>query len=207
MPGSLIQLQHDFPAKTMKQTDSKQDVTQLLIDWKNGEQEALEKLMPLVYDELRKIARNYLRYQSKDQTLQTTVLVHEAYLKLIRQNRVDWQNRLHFFGIAAHVMRRIVIDHARNNSRIKRGGEVFKISLDEEKIDVSDERSAVLMSLDEALDRLAALDPQKARLVELRYFGGLSIEETAQVLEISTATVTRQWRAVKAWLHKEIAGE
>jgi RNA polymerase sigma factor (TIGR02999 family) len=191
----------------MKQTDSKHDVTQLLIDWKNGEQEALEKLIPLVYDELRKIARNYLRYQSKDQTLQTTVLVHEAYLKLIKQNRVDWQNRLHFFGIAAHVMRRIVIDQARNNSRIKRGGEVFKISLDEEKIDVSDERSAVLMSLDEALDRLAVLDPQKARLVELRYFGGLSIEETAQVLNISTATVTRQWRAVKAWLHKEIAGQ
>jgi RNA polymerase sigma factor (TIGR02999 family) len=189
----------------MRQTDSKQDVTQLLIDWKNGEQAALEKLIPLVYEELRKIARNYLRYKSKDQTLQTTVLVHEAYLKLIEQNRVDWQNRLHFFGIAAHIMRRVVIDYARRNSRLKRGGEVVKISLEEEKIDVSDERSPVLLSLDEALERLAALDPQKARLVELRYFGGLSIEETAQVLEVSTATVTRQWRAVKAWLHKEIA--
>lgn len=189
------------------QSESQVDVTQLLVDWKNGERTALDKLIPIVYQELRKIARNYLRYKSKDQTLQTTALVNEAYLKLIEQNKVNWQNRLHFFAIAANIMRRIVIDNARRNSRIKRGGEVVKISLDEEKIDVSDERASVLLSLDEALNRLTELDPQKAQLVELRYFGGLSIEETAQVLEISTATVTRQWRAVKAWLHKEIAGE
>ena len=183
------------------------DITGLLIKWNGGNQAALETLMPLVYDELRHIARRHLRGESPERTLQTTALVHEAYLKLIDQTRVNWQNRSQFFGVAAQMMRRILIDHARKRVRDKRGGKAVKLSLDDGSIDVSDERAAELVALDEALQRLAVQDPQKAKLVELRYFGGLSIEETAEVLGVGTATVTRQWRIVKAWLYKEIAGE
>ena len=161
--------------------------------------------MPLVYHELHLIAHRHLRRESETRTLQTTALVHEAYLKLIDQNRVNWQNRAQFFGVAANIMRRILIDEARKKLRSKRGGKAVKISIDAGQVDVSDERAADLVALDEALERLARLDPQKATLVELRYFGGLSIEETAEVMSISTATVTRQWRAVKAWLYDEIA--
>jgi RNA polymerase sigma-70 factor (ECF subfamily) len=163
--------------------------------------------MPLVYGELRNIARRHLRNESNMGTLQTTALVHEAYLKLIDQTRINWQNRAQFFGIAAQMMRRILIDHARKRIRDKRGGKAVKISLDEGTIDVSDERAAELVSLDEALQKLAEQEPDKAKLVELRFFGGLSIEETAEVLGVGTATVIRQWRIVKAWLYKEIAGE
>ena len=183
------------------------DITQLLMEWNGGDRAALEKLMPLVYAELRGIARRHLRRESDMRTLQTTALVHEAYLKLIDQTRANWQNRAQFFGVAANIMRRILIDHARKRLRHKRGGDVFKVSLDDGSIDASDERASELVALDEALNRLAAEDPQKARLVELRYFGGLSIEETAEVLGISTATVTRQWRILKAWLYKEIVGD
>lgn len=183
-------------------------ITDLLIEWnKGGSEAALEKLMPLVYDELRRIARRHLRGESPERTLQTTALVHEAYLRLIDQTRVNWQNRAQFFGVAAQMLRRILIDHARKRSRDRRGGGAIKVSLDEGAIDVSDERAASLVALDEALRRLAEEDPQKARLVELRYFGGLSIEETAEVLGVSTATVIRHWRTVKAWLYKEIVGE
>lgn len=182
------------------------DITQILLRWNDGEEKALEQLMPLVYRELHNIAHRYLRRESQTRTLQTTVLVHEAYLKLVDQNRANWQNRAQFFGVAAQIMRRILIDHARKNLRGKRGGSVVKVSLDAGQIDVSDDRAAELVALDDALKRLAELDPQKARLVELRYFGGLSIEETAEVLGISTATVTRQWRVVKAWLYDEIVG-
>lgn len=183
------------------------DITQLLIEWNGGNQAALERLMPLVYKELQRIARRHLRNESNVQTLQTTALVHEAYLKLIDQTRINWQNRSQFFGIAAQIMRRILIDHARKRLRDKRGGKAVKLSLDDGAIDVSDERAAELIALDEALQKLAEQEPQKAKLVELRYFGGLSIEETAKVLGIGTATVIRQWRIVKAWLYKEIAGE
>lgn len=183
------------------------DITQLLIEWNGGSEAALERLMPLIYDELRRIARRHLRRESSARTLQTTALVHEAFLKLIDQRRVGWQNRAQFFGVAAQMMRRILIDHARKRLRGKRGGSAIKISLDDNSIDVSDERASELVALDEALKRLAEEDPQKARLVELRYFGGLSIEETAEVLGVGTATVIRHWRIVKAWLYKEIVGE
>jgi RNA polymerase sigma-70 factor, ECF subfamily len=182
-------------------------ITGLLIEWNGGNRAALEELMPLVYEELQRIARRHLRRESNTRTLQTTALVHEAYLKLIDQTRVNWQNRAQFFGVAAQMMRRILIDHARKRLRDKRGGDAIKISLDDGSVDVSDERAAELVALDEALDKLAAQDAQKARLVELRYFGGLSIEETAEVLGVGTATVIRQWRLVKAWLYKEIVGE
>ena len=183
------------------------DITELLIEWNGGNRAALEQLMPVVYDELRRIARRHLRGESPERTLQTTALVHEAYLKLIDQTRINWQNRAQFFGVAATMMRRILVDHARKRVRDKRGGNAVKISLDDGTIDVSDERAAALVDLDEALQRLAAQDPQKARLVELRYFGGLSIEETAEILGVGTATVVRQWRTVKAWLYKEIVGD
>lgn len=183
------------------------DITQLLIEWNGGNQAALDQLMPLVYEELQRIARRHLRRESNTRTLQTTALVHEAYIKLIDQTRINWQNRAQFFGIAAEIMRRILIDNARRRLRGKRGGGAIKISLNDGSIDVSDERAAELVTLDEALKKLAAEEPQKAKLVELRYFGGLSIEETAEVLGIGTATVVRQWRIIKAWLYKEIAGE
>lgn len=184
-----------------------EDITQLLVEWNGGSQTALEQLMPIVYEELQRIARRHLRRESETRTLQTTALVHEAYLKLIDQTRISWQNRSQFFGIAAEIMRRILIDRARKRLSGKRGGGAVKISLDDGSVDVSDERAAELVALDEALRKLAAEEPQKAKLVELRYFAGLSIEETAEVLGVGTATVVRQWRIVKAWLYKEIAGE
>lgn len=183
------------------------DITRLLIDWNAGDRTALEELMPLVYEELHRIAHRHLRRESAERTLQTTALVHEAFLKLVDQTRVNWQNRAQFFGVAAQMMRRILVDHARKRSRNKRGGDAVKFSLDAGTIDVSAERAAELIALDEALQRLAEVEPQKAKLVELRYFGGLSIEETAEVLGVGTATVIRHWRTVKAWLYKEIVGE
>ena len=183
------------------------DITGLLIDWNAGDRSALEELMPLVYDELHRIAHRHLRRESSERTLQTTALVHEAFLKLVDQTRINWQNRAQFFGVAAQMMRRILVDHARKRNRNKRGGDVVKFSLDAGTIDVSDERASELVALDEALQRLADVEPQKAKLVELRYFGGLSIEETAEVLGVGTATIIRQWRIVKAWLYKEIIGE
>jgi RNA polymerase sigma factor (TIGR02999 family) len=182
-------------------------ITEFLIDWNRGDEAALERLMPLVYDELHRIAHRHLRRESASATLQTTALVHEAYLKLVDQTRANWQNRAQFFGVAAQMMRRILVDHARKRVRDKRGGQAVKISLDDGSIDVSEERAAELIALDETLERLAKQDPNKAKIVELRYFGGLSIEETAEVLGIGTATVIRQWRIVKTWLYKEIAGE
>ena len=181
------------------------EVTQLLVDWSNGQREALDRLLPLVYDELRKLADRYLRRERSDHTLQATALVHEAYLKLIDQRSVQWQNRAHFFGVAAQAMRRILVDHARVHNAAKRGSGQ-KISLDEALV-VSDERAAELIALDDAMKALEEFDPEKSRLVELRFFGGLSIEETAEVLGISTATVTREWRAAKAWLYQSVTGE
>ncbi len=183
------------------------EITQILSRWNEGDKEAIDALIPLVQRELDLIARRYLRRESPGHTLQTAALVNEAYIKMIDQNRMKWQNRSHFFAVAAMIMRRILIEHARRNLRHKRGGGVARISLDEERIDISDERSADLIALDEALNRLAEEDPQKARLVELRFFGGLSIEETAAILGVGTATVNRQWRLIKAWLYQEITGE
>jgi RNA polymerase sigma factor (TIGR02999 family) len=159
--------------------------------------------MPLVYDELRRLAGGYLRRERPDHTLQPTALVNEAYMQMVGQRHARWQNRAQFIGVAAQMMRRILVDHARQQQAEKRGGEFQKLSLDE-NIDVSGERASDLVALDEALQRLVALDPQKARVVELRFFGGLSVEETAEVLGVSAPTVKRQWRMAKAWLYGQV---
>ena len=180
------------------------DVTSLLVASSKGDQEALNQLLPLVYDELRRLADRYLHRERSDHTLQATALVHEAYLRLIDQ-RVSWANRAHFFGVAAEMMRRILIDHARSRQAAKRGSGGIKISLDD-VLELTDERAADLIALDDALKALAEFDPQKARVVELRFFGGLSIEETAAVMGLGTATITRQWRLARAWLYHELSG-
>ncbi|HYN85645.1 MAG TPA: sigma-70 family RNA polymerase sigma factor [Pyrinomonadaceae bacterium] len=187
----------------MAHTSSQHEVTQMLIRLTGGERTVLEDLLPLIYNELRKLAASYLRRERVGHTLQPTALVHEAYLRMVDQTQVRWQNRAHFFGVAAQMMRRILVDHARGQSAEKRGGEFQKLSLDE-NIDVSGERASDLVALDEALERLAALDPQKSKIVELRFFGGLSVEETAEVLGVSAPTVKRQWRMAKAWLFGQV---
>jgi RNA polymerase sigma factor (TIGR02999 family) len=179
------------------------EVTQLLIAWSNGEEDALEKLVPLIYDELRRIARRYMKREPAGHTLQTTALVNEAYLRLIEQKGMKWQNRAHFFAISAQLMRRILVSMARARHANKRGGEARQVSLDEALV-ISEERAAELVALDEAMNELAALDPRRSRVVELRYFGGLSVEETAEVLNISPETVMRDWKRAKAWLYTEL---
>jgi RNA polymerase sigma factor (TIGR02999 family) len=179
------------------------EVTQLLIAWSNGEEEALEKLVPLIYDELRRIARRYMKREPAGHTLQTTALVNEAYLRLIEQKGMKWQNRAHFFAISAQLMRRILVSMARARYANKRGGEARQVSLDEALV-ISEERAAELVALDDAMNELAALDPRRSRVVELRYFGGLSVEETAEVLNISPETVMRDWKRAKAWLYTEL---
>jgi RNA polymerase sigma-70 factor (ECF subfamily) len=179
------------------------NVTKLLIDLSNGDRNAVDLLLPVIYDELRKLAASYLRRERPDHTLQPTALVHEAYLRLVDQTRVNWQNRAHFFGVAAQLMRRLLVDHARKHNAEKRGQDFQKLSLDE-NIDRAVERSAELIALDDALQALAAFDEEKARLVELRYFGGLSIEETADVLGVTPTTIKRHWRFAKALLHGEM---
>ncbi len=184
-------------------TPAPKEVTQLLIAWSNGDQEALEKLVPLVYDELRRIARRYMKREPAGHTLETTALVNEAYLRLIEQKGMKWQNRAHFFAISAQLMRRILVSMARARQADKRGGEARQVSLDEALV-ISEERAAELVALDEAMNELAALDPRRTRVVELRYFGGLSVEETAEVLKISPETVMRDWKRAKAWLYTEL---
>ncbi len=178
-----------------------QNVTQLLVDWSNGDQAALDKLLPLVNAELRQLARRYMRRESPGHTLQTSALVNEAYLRLIDQKNVRWQNRAHFFGIAAQLMRRILIDHARKAHYAKRGGGALRVSLDEAAA-VTEARAAELLAVDEALEKLTAMDARKGRIVELRFFGGLTEEETAEVIGVSLPTVQREWRAAKAWLRR-----
>lgn len=181
------------------------EITQMLIELTGGNKDVVNQILPHIYDELRRLAGGYLRRERSDHTLQPTALVHEAYMKLIDQRQVRWQSRAHFFGIAAQVMRRILMDHARKHIADKRGGRAEKLPLEEEILNVSHDRSADLVALDEALDNLAKFDEQKARIVEMRYFGGLSIEETAEVLGVSVPTINRQWRTAKAWLYSEIA--
>ena len=181
----------------------REDVTRLLIDWSNGDPIALDQLMPMVYAELRSLASRYLRRERIDHTLQPTALVNEAYLRLVDQRSVHWQNRAHFFGVAAQMMRRILVDHAKGHHRAKRGGGARKVSL-EEAIGVTDERADGLVALDEALTLLAEFDERKSRVVEMRYFGGLSVEETAEVLQVSVNTVLRDWKLAKAWLYHQI---
>jgi RNA polymerase sigma-70 factor (ECF subfamily) len=182
------------------------EVTQLLIDWSNGNKAALDKLMPLVDAELHRLAHHYMRRENPGHTLQTTALVNEAYLRLVDQTHAHWKNRAHFFAIAAQLMRRILVDHARSRQYAKRGGGARKMLL-EETMMVSPERRADLIELDEALNQLAAIDPRKAEVVELRFFGGLSVEETAEALAISAVTVMRDWRMAKAWLYNELSNE
>ncbi len=181
------------------------DVNQLLLEWGNGDQQAQEKLLPLIYNELRRLAHNFLYHERPGHTLQTTALVHEAYLKLIDQKDVRWQNRAHFFAISAQAMRRILIDSARRHTADKRGGKAEKVSLEEVAL-VCVNPDSNLLALDEALNKLAQIDSQQSRIVELRYFGGLTIEETGQVMNLSPATVKREWAMARAWLYEAIAG-
>jgi RNA polymerase sigma-70 factor (ECF subfamily) len=185
-------------------TQPPQDVTQLLIAWSDGDQAALDKLLPLVDAELRRLAGRYMRGENQGHTLQTSALVNEAYLRLIDQKNVRWQNRAHFLGIVAQLMRRILIDHARSYQKAKRGGGAIRVSLDEIAA-VTEPQSAELIAVDVALEKLMALDERKGRIVELRFFGGLTEEEAAEVLGISLPTIQREWRAAKAWLHRMLA--
>ena len=184
-------------------TPGSHEVTELLVDWSNGNPQALEQLMPLVYKELHRLAASYLRRERSGHTLQSTALVNEAFLKLVDQTRVQWKNRAHFFGVAAQMIRRILVDHARGHQAAKRGSNAPKLSLDE-ALGVPDPRDLDLLALDDALDRLGAIDPQQSRIVELRFFGGLSIEETAEAIGISPATVKRDWTMAKAWLYQNL---
>jgi RNA polymerase sigma factor (TIGR02999 family) len=183
---------------------SAENVTKMLRDWRNGDQEALEQLIPVVYDELHRQAARYLRREHPGHTLQTTALIHEAYLRLINQQNIEWQNRAHFYAIAARLMRQILVDHARRRQATKRGGSDIKVPLEEAMV-ISPGENVDLVALDEALTRLAAIDPQQSRIVELRYFSGLSVEETAEVLGVSSRTVNRDWNVAKAWLRQQIS--
>jgi len=183
---------------------SPHEVTKLLVDWSNGDQSALDRLMPLVYDELRRLAHYYMSRERPGHTLQTTALVNEAYLRLVGQKEVHWQNRAQFFGLAAQLMRHILVDHARRHTYTKRGGGAQQVPLDEAAV-LSPERGAELLTLDEALKRLETDYPRQCRIVELRYFGGLTIEETAEVLKVSPETVMRDWKMAKARLRREVS--
>jgi RNA polymerase sigma factor (TIGR02999 family) len=179
------------------------DITALLVDWSKGDRSALEKLLPLVERELHRLAHSYMRRENPDHTLQTTALINETYLRLIDQNKVEWQNRAHFFGIAAQIMRRILLNYARDQNRAKRGGRAVHVSLSNAAV-MSPEKNEELMSLNDALERLADIDARKSKVVELRYFGGLSVDEAAEVLQVSPVTVMRDWQFAKAWLCREI---
>jgi len=185
-------------------TPTNSDVTRLLREYKDGNKSVLDDLFPLVYDELRRLAAAKLQRERSDHTLQATALVHEAYMKLVDQHSVDWQNRAHFFGLAAEIMRRILVNHAVHRNADKRGAGETRIALDE-AVSFAQEREIDLLALDEALLELAKFDAQQARIVELRFFGGLSIEEVAEVLGVSDSTVKREWRVARAWLHSELS--
>jgi len=181
------------------------EVTELLRRWSGGDVAARESLVPLVYDELRRLARYYLASQRSDHTLQSTAIVHEAYLRLAGRDNVHWENRRHFFAVAAQLMRRILVDHARKRNAAKRGGAQLTLLVDE-AVEPSSQRELDLVALDDALKALAELDERQSRIVELRFFGGLSIEDTSRLLEISPATVKREWSTARAWLYEEISG-
>ena len=181
-------------------------VTQLLANLRSGENQAHDQLFPIVYNELRKIAANYMRRERADHTLQATALVHEAYMQLVDQTRVTWQSRAHFFGVAAQLMRRILVDHARTQNALKRGGDAQKLSLDD-SLGLASGPPVAFDELDEALNRLQQLDPNQAKIVELRFFGGLTVEEVSEVIGSSTATIEREWRMAKAWLHSQLTAK
>jgi RNA polymerase sigma factor (TIGR02999 family) len=179
-------------------------LTQLLIDWSNGDQSAFDKLMPLIDEELRRLAHRYMSRERAGHTLQTTALVNEAFVRLVNRKNVNWQNRAHFFGLAAQLMRTILVDHARSHACAKRGGGAFKLELDHALV-VSQKKAAEVIALNDALNELVRLDPQQSRIVELRFFGGLTVEETAEVLHLSPATIKREWSTAKAWLYHELS--
>jgi RNA polymerase sigma factor (TIGR02999 family) len=180
------------------------DVTTLLADWRRGDRSALDELTPLVYAELRRLAASYMKYERPDHTLQSTALVHEAYLRLVGGVEVDWENRSHFFGIAAQIVRRILVDHARAAKAAKRGSGVITLSLSEE-LNPAGKRDPELIALDDALNALAVIDPRQAQIVEMRFFAGLNVDETAEAMTISPATVKREWASAKAWLYRELS--
>jgi RNA polymerase sigma-70 factor (ECF subfamily) len=185
---------------------TQQEITQLLSDWSRGDEGALEKLIPLVQPELHRLAHHYMSRERVGHTLQTTAILNEAYLQLVDDPKRNWQNRTHFIAAAAQLMRRIMVDHARERRTLKRGGGALKVPLDDAAL-VTERRSEELLALDEALERLAALDPRKSQIVELRYFGGLTVEETAAFLKLSDRTLEREWRMAKAWLYRALSGE
>jgi len=189
-----------------KTTGSAKDVTVLLQAWSEGDEAALKKLTPLVYAELRRLARHYMARERASPTLETGALLNEAFLRLVQWKTARFQNRSHFYGLAAQLMRRVLVDHARSRGYHKRGGGIRPVSLDD-AIVVSPERSPDIVALDEALQRLAGVDERKSRVVELRFFGGLSVEEAAEVLKVSPFTVARDWTLAKAWLHRELTGK
>ena len=183
-------------------SEPRHDVTELLIRWRNGDQRALDQMLPLVYDELRRLARRRLRSEPPGHTLQSTALVHEAFLRMMDQH-AQWQNRAHFFGIAAQMMRRVLVDHARSRSAAKRGEGVRKVTLDA-GIAAPETRGVDIQALDEALSSLGKLDPRQEKIIELRFFAGLSIEDASEVLQLSPATVKREWATARAWLYREL---
>lgn len=192
----------------MSDDDAPNDVTRMLSRLSGGDPAVLDELLPRIYTELRGLARNYLgREYRRNHTLEPTALVHEAYLRLVNQRESSWESRAHFFGAAANVMRQILVDHARRRSADKRGGEFQQVQMNESVVISTSEKSFELLALDEALSELAEFDPQKSKIVELRYFGGLSVEETAQVLGVSEITVKRHWRVAKAWLYDKLKAE
>ncbi len=191
---------------TLPMEAAPEEITRLLINWRNGDKAALDQLTPLVYEELRRLARGFMRRERHDHTLQTSALINEAYLRLVDQDETNWQNRAHFFAVAAQIMRHILVDHARSHGYEKRGAGAQKVGLDEVMV-ISEDRARELVELDEALTSLATVDPRKSRIIELRFFGGLNIDETAEVMELSPTTVQREWRAAKAWLRRFIKGE
>jgi len=180
------------------------DVTQLLIDWSNGDKSALDKLVPVVEQELRRLAHHYMRGERQGHTLQTTALVNEAFVRLANRKRVQWQNRAHFFGISAQLMRTILVDHARSHATAKRGGGAEKLELNDALV-VSQQKASDVIALDEALKELELIDPRQSRIVELRFFGGLTVEEAAEVLHVSPITIKREWSSAKSWLYRRLA--
>jgi RNA polymerase sigma-70 factor (ECF subfamily) len=181
-------------------------ITQLLVAWGDGQREALDQLVPLVYEDLRRLAVAYMVRETPGHALQPTALVHEAYVRLVDQRRVQWRNRAHFFGVAASMMRRILVDHARKRRAEKRGGDAERVTLVGDEVAAAEQNGIDVLALHESLERLAAFDPQQERIVELRYFGGLTIEEAAEVVGVSPATVVREWTIAKAWLRADLSG-
>jgi len=192
------------PVEGLRMTDG-EDLTQLLVAWRDGDRSALNELIPLVHDELRRLAHRYMSGERAGHTLETTALVNEAYIRLIDSSRVQWKNRAHFFAVSAQLMRRILVDYARSHRSAKRGGGATPVPLDDALV-LSSDLDPDLVALDEALSRLASLDERKSQVVELRFFGGLAVEETAEVLGVSADTVMRDWRLAKSWLMREMSG-